>query len=580
MRFAALFLVLVMAMASMALAASKSDTRDVVVSAPQTKFRCIQGLTSGVTACKNIPFGQTTAGSNRFLPPKPLTTWNETLDCRTYGPGCISFHSGVDVAPQQSEDCLNLNVWTPSYAPGTSLPVMVWIYGGGFQEGFAQGPFELYDGQYYAEQHNVVVVNINYRMGALGFLVTDRIHGNAGLLDQRLALQWVQNNIKYFGGNPKRVTLFGESAGAMSTGIHTLSPGSQGLFQQAILQSNPVGLRYMTNARAGLFGMEFCRLVSCLRGNACDTACIQALPMDKVQKAAQASSSNATIYIEANYDHPLDGFLGYKPTIDGEIVLEQVVHLLDQGKAPAPIPMMVGVVSNEMVPFLAPEKTPAPLSMDLYTMAIPLMFGAEHGKLVTDWYTSKYSDALMAAIDTLSDVIFKCASQRWNVAFSKAGQKTFYYRYDHTLSATDLWTNFGFPELCRTKICHVAELPFTFHKTDVVTPLVNVTMTAGERRLSSQMAQYWTNFAHSGDPNVKPDGSRESITWPVFDANTRASMRFEVDEVAPENFKDLCGMWDTIGYDILVAGKANPITDFKQIFRLAEMLRSKGALKV
>ncbi len=542
-------------------------------------IRCNQDASTNTISCKGVPYGESTAGTNRFLPPKPRSSWNYTLDTLKWGAGCISTRSGVDVAPIQSEDCLNLNVFAPIKPRNNRqrLPVMVFFYGGAFQEGMAEGPFELYDGTWYAGQHDVVFVTVNYRLGAFGFLVTDKITGNAGILDQRLALRWVQANAHVFGGDATQVTLFGESAGAMSTGLHLLSPGSQGLFKNAILQSNPVGLRYMTNDRAVLFGYEFCRLLNCMTRDGCDTKCIQSVTSESVGAAAKTSSGNMTVYIAANYDHLLDGILGYKPTLDGKDFPGQAIATLDAGKYNKSIAIMVGATSHEAIPFVAPSKTPEPIPMSLFEVAIPLMFGDKRGKILNSYYAPRFNEALEAVIAVLSDVLFKCSAQKFSTAAATAGAPSYFYRFDHIFSAADLWTNFGFPELCRTRVCHTAELPFVFHKTNLDVPEVKINMTIPERNLSEQMVRYWTNFAYTSDPNIAWDGSTESLQWPKFKPSERQGIRFEAGKTNTESTSELCAMWDTVGYDILVSGVKQSFDLFENYQTLRKMKAQRSA---
>lgn len=204
-----------------------------------------------VLAFLGIPFAESTAGPNRFQPPVPKAPWTAPFQATQFGNICPQ-NDDTPGLPSQSEDCLSINIWTPNIDLSKErLPVMVYIYGGAFQ--FGASAMGLYDGSYLAARHNMVVVSFNYRSGALGFLAgVGGLSGNYGFLDQQLALKWVNQNITDFGGNPGRVTLAGESAGAMSVGLHLFSaPASQPLFQQVVLMSNPLGISYrnLTQAR-------------------------------------------------------------------------------------------------------------------------------------------------------------------------------------------------------------------------------------------------------------------------------------------------------------------------------------------
>lgn len=201
-----------------------------------------------VSAFLGIPFGQPPIGKLRFADPLPALPWSPTvLKATQYGYAC--FHQDDTVFPgfrgaemwnsaNKSEDCLHLNIWvSKNTRPMDRLAVMVWIYGGSFYSGSSS--LSLYDGTTLADESNVIVASFNYRLGPLGFMppMGDITSGNAGLHDQVLALKWIRDNIAYFGGDPDRITLFGESAGGVSVGLHTVSPLSRGLFNRVIQQS-------------------------------------------------------------------------------------------------------------------------------------------------------------------------------------------------------------------------------------------------------------------------------------------------------------------------------------------------------
>lgn len=183
-----------------------------------------------------IPYAETTAAENRWRAPIPKTPGGTVLRATQFGPACPQ-KIGEDSPYVQSEDCLSLNIWSPK-GNKRKKPVMVFIHGGAFVEGTSQAP--VYDGQRLAASGDVVVVTLNYRLGALGFLYgTGGLSGNYGFLDQQLAMRWVKDNIARFGGDAGNITLFGESAGAMSVGLHFVAPQSEALFNAAIIESNP-----------------------------------------------------------------------------------------------------------------------------------------------------------------------------------------------------------------------------------------------------------------------------------------------------------------------------------------------------
>ncbi|MEQ2273495.1 hypothetical protein XENORESO_004827, partial [Xenotaenia resolanae] len=243
---------------------------------------------SYVTAFLGIPFAEPPVGKRRFRPPEPKQRWTGIFEANAYPNACYQY---VDTSfpgfqgsemwnpnREMSEDCLYLNIWVPASPRPHNLSVMVWIYGGGFYSGSSS--LDVYDGRYLAHTETVIVVSMNYRIGAFGFLAlhgSSEAPGNVGLLDQRLALQWVQENIHSFGGNAKQVTIFGESAGGASVGFHLLSPDSRPFFTRAILQSGVPNCPWASvspaeaRRRATLLG----KLVGCNGGN--DTELVDCL---------------------------------------------------------------------------------------------------------------------------------------------------------------------------------------------------------------------------------------------------------------------------------------------------------------
>ena len=329
---------------------------------------------------KGIPFGEDTSGANRFVAPVKRSPWSTPLNATADAPGCISIHHNPDTARVQSEDCLNLDVYAPATATSASkLPVYVFLYGGSFTEGCNYGPFDMYSGTGFT-RNDVIFVAPNYRLGAFAFLVTDKLTGNVGLLDQRLALQWVQDNIAAFGGDPDRVTLGGESAGAMSVGYHLVSPGSWPYFNAAIMESNPSALLPRPNDRAELYGADFCELLGCLSlFDGCSTECIQKAPAANVSKAWSKAAGNDIIYVLANWGHLLDGMLDFKPTVDGTILPNGSVAavMADQW---ARKPLLLGSNTAEGVAFLGSTN----VNELEFVAAIELLFAGKPQHLVDE----------------------------------------------------------------------------------------------------------------------------------------------------------------------------------------------------
>ena len=218
----------------------------------ETAYGPVRGVDDGVvTSWKGVRYAAPPSGDLRWRAPQPPEPWNEVADATTFGPVCpqpVEPRIPIDLGAPQGDDCLTLNIWASSeIAAGDRRPVMVWIHGGAYILGSANQP--LYDGRVLAAGGDVVVVTVNYRLGAFGFLDLSsfstpkrRFDSNLGLRDVLHALHWIRDNVAAFGGDPERVTLFGESAGGISTCSHLVAPGSGGLFQRAVIQSGPCAI--------------------------------------------------------------------------------------------------------------------------------------------------------------------------------------------------------------------------------------------------------------------------------------------------------------------------------------------------
>lgn len=241
------------------------EVRNVVTVIP--KLGRVKGRRSeGIDFFGNIPYAAPPVGNLRFAPPEPVAPWAPAiLDATNYGPDCWQVRDIHNKCTNpMSEDCLTLNIFTPAgqISRKKLLPVMVWLHGGAFQQGGSNRP--EYQGKALVER-DLIVVSVNYRLGALGFLVSssDGLYGNFGLMDQRAALDFISTNIQYFGGDPNQITLFGESAGAVMIGLHLMMEGAGKLFQKVIMQSFPMGYTFRTPTVADFIGEAFKRSVDC-----------------------------------------------------------------------------------------------------------------------------------------------------------------------------------------------------------------------------------------------------------------------------------------------------------------------------
>jgi carboxylesterase type B len=386
----------------------------------------------------------------------------------------------------------------------------------------------------------VIVVTLNYRLGALGFLVTDSLAGNFGLQDQRYGLQWVQRNIAVFGGDPSQVTLWGESAGAMSTGLHMLSPLSTGLFTKAIMESNPAGWVYLNKSHALDYGWDFCSLLGCAHDFRCDTDCMRKASIPTVLEAWKKAAGSTIIYIEANWGRFADGFLEFIPTCCDDNVPHEVIFALDNGLVANPVPVLIGTNTNEGATFVY-DGIDFPLPMALFPVAMDLMFEKDGPKVIEYYKGFGYKDACEAISQVFTDYVFRCASEKFATTVRAKNFPAYVYRYNHLLSASAIFPTFGLPDICVTEICHASEMPLVFHRT--VIPALNVSLTAAENALSDTIIKYWTNFAKTGNPN-----SGDLPEWPMHDVRTRNNIIIQ-EAIAFENSTDVCRFFDSIGYN-------------------------------
>ncbi len=307
-----------------------------------TKQGDVQGFTQNqVTSFLGIPYAAAPVGDLRFHKPKPHSSWSETKDALSYGATCVQPYTllAETLRPEYyqafanstfSEDCLFLNVYKPETSTG-GLPVMVWIHGGGFIVGSAEF-VDFLRGDYVVQQGNVIVVSMNYRLGPFGFLAIDDpdMDKNVGLLDQVLALEWVRYNIQSFGGDPNKVSIFGESAGSMSVNFHMLSPLSKGLFYQAIMQSGSVGGYLPTTKQQAQFSQyPLAKNVGCPSTEQPDIIkCLKNIPADTLSTA-----SGLTI--------------GGYPYVDGTFLPDQPEILYKSGQYNK-VPSIIGTMSGKV----------------------------------------------------------------------------------------------------------------------------------------------------------------------------------------------------------------------------------------
>jgi len=475
----------------------------------RTTYGEVQGLRQGEVSCfLGIPYGASTAGSNRFMPPLPPPKWNGVRRCVEFGPSCPQVSLGVspflrkkpgaDATPPaptetqrqlktlftskevgEAEDCLVLNVWTPDASSG-KRPVMVWLHGGGFAVGSGSAPAS--DGARLAQRGDVVVVTINHRLNVFGYLFLGEssagTSGNAGMLDVVAALRWVRANITRFGGDPDNVTLFGESGGAGKVSVVCAMPAAKGLFHKAIMQSGPC-LQIQTKERASAITRQLFQDLGLRAG---DVAALQKMDAHRLAAAADAAETKVVPRVLGH------GPMGLIPLIDAVTLTH---HPFDREAAPesAAVPFLVGSTRDEAVLFAGPFPRFGELSR---TEVIDLMQPALGAKAaeVFDFYAQQKTSSTPSYI--LSDIItdYWMRQAAYHVAELKANQgQAPAYVYVLQWRINDV-----------LRSPHGADVALAFNNVASSPALVAA---PGAQQVSDQMSDAWVAFARTGNPAGK-----------------------------------------------------------------------------
>ncbi len=444
--------------------------------------------TSGGHVFKGIPYAQPPVGPNRWRPPVPASGWSGVRDGTQFGPACVQPSLSAtsiyaDPPPKMSEDCLSLNVWAPK-AP-RKAPVMVWIHGGSQTFGYSGSP--LYDGSALAAR-GVVVVTVNYRLGVLGYLALPELSaesphgssGNYGLLDQIEALRWVQRNIAAFGGDPANVTIFGESAGAMSVVQMLSSPLARGLFQKAIAESGGMPtLPELKTATHGLPSAEDAGQAIARAVKADNLASLRAMDSEALTKAASAARYQVL------------------STVDGWVLTRQTVDTFDRGEQ-ARVPTLAGFNGDEIRALFKP---PVAADAAAYVAAIRARYRER-----ADDFLRLYpaNDVTGSAMKAMRDATFGWGMERLAAKQAAVGVPAYLYFFEHSYPAAESRGIGAF---------HGIEVPYVFGLVGKPLPAAWPAPpdAESERRLQDAVGDYWVNFARTGSP-----GTVGGVEWPRF----------------------------------------------------------------
>jgi len=474
----------------------------------------VHGVVRGnVREFLGIPYAAPPVGALRWQPPKPHEAWTGILDTSHPGHDCPQMrflHRGME----GSEDCLYLNVYSPDPTP-EALPVMVWIHGGTF----VAGAGAWFPARNLAARGRLVVVTINYRLGALGFLANrsldasepQRISSNYGLLDQQAALRWVRESIAAFGGDPHRVTIAGESAGAISIGLQLVSPGAAGLFDRGIIESGPfLGPLHHTRtlAEAEERGDRFAAKLGC--DKAADVAkCLRAKTTEEVLNAIPAHLLEA-------------GELPWAPIVDGHVIPQQPAEAIAAGhfnKAP----IINGSNRDEGTLFTAFSK---PITAEQYQRAVNAQAGKYAGTLLAAYPASAYPSPAQAAAAALGDINFSCRVVKASEMLS-ASVPVYEYEFDDPEAPNLSYPGARFP----LGAYHSAEIQYVFGS------LEPRSVSKAQRDLSDRMIDYWTDFISFREP------------WQRFDASAPKILSLAPDAIGYESdYRKAhhCALWDSI----------------------------------
>ena len=497
--------------------AAPAAAPDAVVATEAGPVRGI--VTDEFRVFQGIPYAAAPRGPMRWQLPVAPVPWRTVRDATKPGLRCIQdIAADPDYGRPTSEDCLNLSVWTPAGAtPATPRPVMVWIHGGGFLNGSS----DIYNSGWLATRGDIVVVTVNYRLGALGFLAHPALGadpGNYGLADQQASLRWVRDNISAFGGDPAKVTIAGESAGAISVCDHLVAPESAGLFRAAIMQSGPCQAQ-TDIAAAERISRDYAAKVGC-DDPASTRRCLYGLPADALQDGPAYARIGANL---------LTGPVTGTPRLP-------VPPATAAAQGPTErVPVLIGTTADEFTLFVAMSYLKQK-GLPPYRTLLQQTFGTEAPAVAARYPLSRYDgSAGLAYAAAVTDGVFACPIDTVAAGLARRGPVYAYEFNDRHAPAPE--------PLRRTPIApgagHALELRYLFDMGGA--PALN----PAQRVLSDQMIAYWSSFVATGSPDI--EGQPQ---WPALDPDHPERMSLQPEGSALRaDFaaRHQCAFWSSRG---------------------------------
>lgn len=464
-----------------------------------------------------LPYARPPTGELRFRKPVEPAPWKDTLNATSVPPSCMQpenvfLSAGFQDESHHSEDCLYLNIWAPTFSEASLFgvakrPVLVWIHGGAFIMGSASHSYN--NGSVIAAHGDVVVVAMNYRLGAFGFFTADTedAPGNLAFHDQLMALKWVHANIQNFGGDPQRVTLMGSSAGAISANFHLLSPLSRGLFQRAVLQSGSLfSARYLTNTQDAVrTSNEFAEAIGCTNDIDKDLVSKPSLVLQCLRSKTQDE------ILQAHVEFSTGTIISMRPIYGDDFMPKSHLHLIERGQFQnGEVLMGTNLDEGSLFlflgfPHLYPLKSTRNVSREDTESVARILFHAFHSPVPTDVF-DVYFDVgstdgekmRQDLIDLVGDLLFVCPTVHFADRYGSEGNKVYYYLFEHR-TTDSIWGHWmGVPH--SDEVQYMLGMPVRLPKH----------YTREEVKFSRDLMDMWIAFAKTGNPSSK------GLQWPPF----------------------------------------------------------------